>query len=104
MPNKDMGDHVVIINASKVHLTGNKWNKKLYRWHTGYPGGLKQRTAKEMLNKNPIQILKKAILGMIPRTTLRTKYIEKRLYIYTGSNHPHMAQLGGEGEGEEQQQ
>jgi large subunit ribosomal protein L13 len=91
--NKDMGDYVVVINAEQIELTGTKWKNKLYRWHTGYPGGLKQRTATEMIQRNPTKILRKAILGMIPRTTLRHKFIEPRLKIYTGPEHPHTAQL-----------
>ena len=78
----------------KVNFTGNKWKDKLYRWHTGYPGGLKQRTAQEMLERQPQNILKKAILGMLSRNNLRHKYIEPRLKIYNGPNHPHQGQLG----------
>ena len=65
----------------------------MYRWHTGYPGGLKQRRAKDMLERKPENILKKAILGMLNRTNLRHKYIEPRLKIYTGPEHPHEAQI-----------
>uniref|UniRef100_A0A7S3Q0X2 50S ribosomal protein L13 n=1 Tax=Chaetoceros debilis TaxID=122233 RepID=A0A7S3Q0X2_9STRA len=92
-PNGDCGDYVVIVNAEKVNFTGKKWNDKLYRWHTGFPGGLKQRRAKEMLERQPEKILKKAILGMIHRNNLRHKYIEPRLKIYSGPNHPHTGQL-----------
>lgn len=92
-PNADCGDFVVIVNAEKVNFTGNKWRDKLYRWHTGYPGGLKQRRAQEMLERKPENILKKAILGMINRNNLRHKYIEPRLKIYAGPNHPHTGQL-----------
>jgi hypothetical protein len=81
-------------NNQKVNFTGNKWKDKLYRWHTGYPGGLKQRTAHEMLQRQPENILKKAILGMLSRNNLRHKFIEPRLKIYTGPNHPHQGQLG----------
>jgi len=88
-----MGDVVVVINAKKVELTSNKWRTKLYRWHTGYPGGLKQRRAEEMLDKNPTQILRKAVLGMLNRNKLRHQYMEKRLKIFAGPNHPHIAQL-----------
>lgn len=93
LPNKDMGDFVVIINADKIHFSANKWNTKLYRWHTGYPGGLKERPAKAMLERNPTKILRKAILGMLYRNNLRHGYMEPRLKIYTGPNHPHTAQL-----------
>jgi large subunit ribosomal protein L13 len=92
-PNGDCGDHVVIINADKVKFTGNKWKDKLYRWHTGYPGGLKQRRANEMLERKPDEILRKAILGMLSRTKLRHGYVEPRLKIYAGPQHPHSAQL-----------
>lgn len=92
-PNGDCGDYVVIINAEKVNFTGKKWHDKLYRWHTGYPGGLKQRRAEDMLERKPEQILKKAILGMLNRTKLRHKFIEPRLKIYAGSSHPHSSQL-----------
>mmetsp|Transcript_1810 Transcript_1810/g.2603 ORF Transcript_1810/g.2603 Transcript_1810/m.2603 type:complete len:160 (-) Transcript_1810:154-633(-) len=92
-PNGDCGDYVVIVNAEKVHFSGKKWQDKLYRWHTGYPGGLKQRTASEMLQRKPTDILKKAILGMISRNNLRHKYIENRLKIYVGPDHPHPSQL-----------
>jgi len=92
-PNGDCGDYVVIINAEKVHFTGKKWKDKLYRWHTGFPGGLKQRRAEEMLEKKPENIIKKAILGMLKRNNLRHGYIEPRLKIYNGSDHPHESQL-----------
>ena len=68
----------------------------MYRWHTGYPGGLKQRTAEVMLERNPTQIVRKAILGMLTRNKLRHGYMEPRLHIYTGEKHPHTAQLPAE--------
>uniref|UniRef100_A0A7S1CY61 50S ribosomal protein L13, chloroplastic n=1 Tax=Cyclophora tenuis TaxID=216820 RepID=A0A7S1CY61_CYCTE len=92
-PNSDCGDFVVVVNAEKVDFSGKKWKDKLYRWHTGYPGGLKQRRAEEQLEKHPELILKKAILGMLTRNKLRHGYLEKRLRIYTGETHPHTAQL-----------
>lgn len=92
-PNGDCGDFVVIVNADKVHLSGKKWSDKLYRWHTGYPGGLKERPAKDMLERKPEFILKKAILGMLYRNNLRQSYMEPRLRIYAGPDHPHEAQL-----------
>lgn len=94
-PNKDMGDHVVVINAEQVQFTGKKWTDKMYRWHTGYPGGLKERPANQMLARNPTQILRKAVLGMLlgKRNKLRHGYIEPRLKIYVGPHHPHTAQL-----------
>lgn len=95
LPNKDMGDTVVVVNASKVNFTGNKWKDKLYRWHTGYPGGLKERRAVDMLQRNPAEILRKAVLGMLKRTNLRQQAMEPRLKIYTGPDHPHSPQLPG---------
>lgn len=92
-PNKDMGDHVVVINAEKVRFSGDKWKSKLYRWHTGYPGGLKERRAEEMLERKPTEVLKKAVLGMLRRNNLRHQAMEPRLRIYEGPNHPHTAQL-----------
>eukprot|EP00970_Alexandrium_tamarense_P008923 scaffold1750_cov189-Alexandrium_tamarense.AAC.13 len=92
-PNGDCGDYVVIVNADKVHLSGKKWDDKIYRWHTGYPGGLKERPAKDMLERKPEFILRKAILGMLYRNNLRESYMEPRLKIYAGSEHPHEAQL-----------
>ena len=77
----------------QVHLSGKKWNDKIYRWHTGYPGGLKERPAKDMLDRKPEFILKKAILGMLYRNNLRQSYMEPRLKIYAGPDHPHKVQL-----------
>lgn len=76
-----------------MHLSGKKWTDKIYRWHTGYPGGLKERPAKMMHERKPEFILKKAILGMLYRNNLRHKYMEPRLKIYAGAEHPHEAQL-----------
>lgn len=76
-----------------MKFTGDKWKSKLYRWHTGYPGGLKQRRAEEMLERNPESILRKAVLGMLKRNKLRHQSMETRLRIYTGPEHPHTAQL-----------
>jgi ribosomal protein L13 len=84
---------IKILTLLKVHFSGNKWKDKLYRWHTGYPGGLKERAAKDMLERKPEEVLKKAILGMLKRNNLRHQSIEPRLRIYTGPEHPHAAQL-----------
>lgn len=70
-PNADDGDVVVVVNAGEVELTGRKWDQKLYRWHTGYPGGLKERTAKQMAAKKPDAVLRGAVLGMLPKNNLR---------------------------------
>mmetsp|Transcript_38161 Transcript_38161/g.46554 ORF Transcript_38161/g.46554 Transcript_38161/m.46554 type:complete len:176 (+) Transcript_38161:221-748(+) len=92
-PSNDIGDYVVVVNADKVHFSGKKWEDKLYRWHTGYPGGLKERKAVDMLERRPEEILRKAVLGMIYRNNLRHQCIEKRLKIYAGPEHPHKVQL-----------
>ena len=85
------GDHVVIINAGKVRLTGQKLDQKLYRWHTGYPGGLKEVSARRLYETRPERIIQEAVLGMLPKNKLRKK-MAKRLRIYAGSEHPHAAQ------------
>ena len=85
------GDHVVIINAGKVRLTGQKLDQKLYRWHTGYPGGLKEVSARRLYETKPERIIQEAVLGMLPKNKLRKK-LAKRLRIYAGSEHPHAAQ------------
>ena len=83
----------LFFSAKKVHFSGKKWTDKVYRWHTGYPGGLKERSAKEMMERRPEEVLKKAILGMLKRNNLRHQSIEPRLRIYVGPDHPHTAQL-----------
>mmetsp|Transcript_6411 Transcript_6411/g.8411 ORF Transcript_6411/g.8411 Transcript_6411/m.8411 type:complete len:175 (+) Transcript_6411:39-563(+) len=93
-PNGDCGDYVVVINADKVDFTGKKWTDKLYRHHTGYPGGLKTRRALDLLQRQPESILRKATLGMLSRNNLRHKYIEPRLRIYAGSEHPYASMIG----------
>ncbi len=90
-PNVDMGDHVVIVNAEKIQLTGNKMETKLYRHHSGYPGGLKTTTAKHLFRKDPTQLLTKAIEGMLPKNPLGNG-MAKKLRVYVGPNHPHQAQ------------
>jgi len=87
----DLGDYVVIINAEKIKLTGKKEEQKLYRHHTGYPGALKEISYKEMSQKKPDYIIKKAIKGMLPNNRLSRKLI-KRLKVYCGAQHPHIAQ------------
>lgn len=91
-PNNDCGDHVVVINAEKVHLTGKKHSDKTYYWHTGYPGGLKERTADQILKgKFPERIIKKAVERMIPDGPLGRE-VFKKLRVYSGTAHPHEAQ------------
>lgn len=90
-PNVDTGDHVIIINAEKIHLTGNKLNGKIYYRHTMHPGGLKQRTALEMRTNFPTKMLELAIKGMLPKGSLGRQQA-KKLNVYAGSEHPHQAQ------------
>ncbi|HHV44229.1 MAG TPA: 50S ribosomal protein L13 [Firmicutes bacterium] len=90
-PHMDVGDHVIVINAKDVVLTGNKREKKVYYRHTGYPGGLKKVTAAEMLEKNPERVVKAAVWGMLPHNRLGRKMFRK-LKVYAGPEHPHQAQ------------
>ncbi|MEG8099374.1 50S ribosomal protein L13 [Candidatus Liberibacter brunswickensis] len=91
-PSTDDGDNVVIINASKVSFSGRKYDKKVYYHHTGYPGGIKKRTAREILEgHSPIDVLKKAVTRMLPRGPLARKQM-KNLHIYAEDHHPHEAQ------------
>jgi len=90
-PHIDVGDFVVVINADKVQFTGNKWDNKIYYRHSGYPGGIKATRAKDLLKKRPEQILKNAVKGMLPKGSLGNDML-KKLKVYTGGNHPHMAQ------------
>lgn len=94
-PNADCGDYVIVINADKVKLTGDKWNKKEYISHTGFPGGQRKVTAKEMLVKHPTRIVEKAVKGMLPKNILGRK-ISKNLFVYVGEEHPHEAQKPSE--------
>jgi large subunit ribosomal protein L13 len=90
-PHVDDGDFVIVLNAEKVHLTGNKWENKRYYRHTGYVGGLKEATAAEVRERHPDFIIRKAVKGMLPRGPLGRQQLRK-LKIYTGSEHPHVAQ------------
>ena len=90
-PHVDTGDHVIIINASKIQLTGNKINDKIYYRHTMHPGGLKQRTALEMRTNYPEKMLELAIKGMLPKNSLG-RQIFKKLHVYAGSEHQNQAQ------------
>jgi len=87
----DNGDFVVVVNAAKIQLTGKKWDDKQYHHHTGYMGGLKTMTAKEMLEKKPTDILMLAVKGMLPKNSLGRAQL-KKLKIYAGAEHPHEAQ------------
>ena len=90
-PHMDAGDYVVLINADKVILTGNKLEKKIYYRHSGYVGGLKKTTAKEMLQKRPENLIRLAVKGMLPKNSLGRRQLTK-LKIYAGPDHPHQAQ------------
>lgn len=90
-PFLDAGDHVVVINAAKVRLTGNKEESKVYRSHSGYPGGLKQVQAKTVRGTRPAKMVEEAIRGMLPKTKLG-KQLFRKLKVYAGDKHPHQAQ------------
>jgi large subunit ribosomal protein L13 len=90
-PNVDGGDFVIVINAEKVAMSGDKLHKKLAYRHSGYPGGLKKRTIGEMMDKHPDRVVEKAILGMLPKNKLG-RQIKRKLRVYAGSQHPHTAQ------------
>jgi len=88
---QDNGDFIIVINADKVHLTGNKWDQKTYYHHTGYMGGIKSRTAREMREKDPEELIRKAVKGMLPKNKLGRAQL-KKLKVYAGGEHPHQAQ------------
>ncbi len=88
---QDNGDFIIVINADKVHLTGNKWDDKVYYRHSGYMGGIKSRTAREVLAKKPEELIRMAVKGMLPKNKLGRAQL-KKLKIYAGSEHPHQAQ------------
>ena len=90
-PNLDVGDHVIIINCSKAILTGNKINQKVYRHHSGYIGGMKEVSAKDMLEKNPEKAMMLAVKGMLPHNSLGRQTL-KKLRVYAGSEHENIAQ------------
>jgi large subunit ribosomal protein L13 len=87
-PHVDTGDFVVVVNAEKIHVTGNKLDQKIYYRHSGYPGGLKERTLREQLDRRPTEVLRKAVKGMLPKNRLAAKQLNK-LKIYAGPEHPH---------------
>jgi large subunit ribosomal protein L13 len=90
-PHVDTGDFVVVVNAEKIAVTGNKLDDKMYHRHSGYPGGLRSRTLREELERRPTEVLRKAVKGMLPRNRLARVQIGK-LKIYAGPEHPHEAQ------------
>jgi len=90
-PHLDVGDHVVVINAEKVHLTGRKLTSKVYRWHSGYIGGLREVTAERMLRSHPERVVEWAVQGMLPKGRLG-RAMARKLKVYKGADHPHAAQ------------
>src|SRR6187551_124117 len=90
-PHVDSGDFVVVVNAEKIHVTGNKLDQKMYHRHSGYPGGLRSRTLREQLDRRPTEVIRKAVKGMLPKNKLASAQIGK-LKIYAGPEHPHEAQ------------
>jgi large subunit ribosomal protein L13 len=90
-PHLDVGDHVVVLNAEKVHLTGRKLQNKQYRWHTGYIGGLREVSAEKMLGTHPERVIEWAVQGMLPKNRLG-RAMAKKLKVYRGAAHPHQAQ------------
>lgn len=91
-PHCDTGDHVIVINAEKIVLTGKKLDQKMYRRHTGYPGGLREVSYKKLIAEKPEFLVHKAIKGMVPHTKLGNQIITK-LKVYSGNEHPHSAQM-----------
>jgi large subunit ribosomal protein L13 len=90
-PHVDTGDFVVVVNAEKIHVTGKKLDEKMYRRHSGYPGGLKERSLREELQRRPTEVLRKAVRGMLPKNRLARAQLLK-LKVYAGPEHPHAAQ------------
>jgi large subunit ribosomal protein L13 len=90
-PHADTGDFIIVVNAEKVSMTGNKWDKKIYYHHTGYTGGLKQISARKLREKKPEDIIRFAVRRMLPKNSLGRRQL-KKLKIYAGPGHPHQAQ------------
>lgn len=88
---QDNGDFIVVINAERIHLTGKKWDDKVYYSHSGYMGGISSRTAKEVLDKTPEELIMMAVKGMLPKNKIGRAQL-KKLKVYAGSEHPHKAQ------------
>jgi len=91
VPNLDMGDFVIIVNADKIKLTGNKLGQKTYFRHSGYPGGARFESMKKMMEERPDQVVRRAVRGMLPKSKLGRKML-KKLRVYAGPDHPHQAQ------------
>lgn len=90
-PHVDCGDYVVIINAEKIRLTGNKWEQKTYMHHTGYPGGQRTKSANELMAKKPFAMVEKAVKGMLPKNRLGAQLF-RNMHVYAGNEHPHAGQ------------
>lgn len=90
-PHVDCGDYVIVVNADKIELTGDKWNKKIYYTHSSYPGGLKEKTAKVLMQQKPTRMVEIAVKGMLPKTKLGNQ-MYKKLFVYAGPTHKHEAQ------------
>jgi large subunit ribosomal protein L13 len=90
-PSVDAGDHVIVINADKIHVTGRKLDQKIYYRYSGYPGGLKETTLRNLLDKRPTRVIRLAVRGMLPKNRLGRQML-KKLKIYAGPDHPHAAQ------------
>ena len=90
-PHMDTGDFVIVVNAEKIHLTGQKLDQKMVYRHSGFPGGLKTRTLREQLDRRPTEVIRKAVKGMLPRNKLAAAQLTK-LKVYAGAEHPHVAQ------------
>ncbi len=99
-PHADTGDHVIVINASKIRLTGNKRQEKFYAWHSGYPGGFKSILAGKLLAQRPQRVIELAVKGMLPKNKLG-RAMFKKLKVYAGPDHPHQAQQPKPFEGEQ---
>lgn len=90
-PHADCGDYVIVVNADKIQLTGNKWNDKLYIRHTGHPGGQRSLTAQQMFDKDPIRLIEKAVKGMLPKNRLGSQILSN-VHVFSGEEHKHSAQ------------
>ena len=95
VPHLLTGDYVVVTNAEKIHVTGNKVEQKMYYRHSGYHGGLTERTLADMLEKHPDRVIRQAVKGMLPKNSLGRKML-KRMKVYVGPDHPHDAQVSGQ--------
>lgn len=91
-PHVDTGDFVIVVNAEKIHLTGDKWDQKMFRHHSGYPGGLKSTRYADVRDKHPERIIETAVKGMLPKNTLG-RQMYKKLKVYAGPEHKHQAQM-----------